>query len=48
MNCFLDNNGFLEECKSNLLAKLSEFEIRKQANTFEKIYTLILKEKDIG
>src|SRR5699024_7385682 len=40
MNCFLDNNGFLEECKSNLLAKLSEFEIRKQANTFEKIYTL--------
>lgn len=30
------------------IAKLSEFEIRKQANTFEKIYTLILKEKDIG
>lgn len=44
MNYFLDNEKFLEECKSNLLAKLSEFEIKKQVNTFEKIYTLLLKE----
>lgn len=48
MNRFLDDNEFLEACKRNLLAKLSEFEIRKQANNFEKIYTLLLKEKKIG
>lgn len=48
MNCFLDDRNFLEECKRNLLTKLSEFEIGKQAKNFEEIYNLILKEKDIG
>lgn len=48
MNCFLNDNEFLEKCKSNLLAKLTEYEIRKQAKAFEEIYNLVLKEKNIG
>lgn len=48
MKCFIDDDSFLRVCKSNLLTKLSEFEIKKQVNNFEKIYAMILREKSNG